>query len=150
MPTQPSLRVAKIRTHVFDKTPETPRMILFLQVHQLVQNDVVADRRRHLNEPIVQSDSSGLRARSPTRSLVANGKTRDDEAVFSREFIQARANFFPRERAQIDLDTTTNTVTVSREQRTIGVLNRPPILRVVPYAEADQLTPQHHRRAVDP
>ena len=50
--------------------PEPRAVILLPQVHQLVDEHVLGDRRRHLDEPEVQRDRPCARARAPARSLI--------------------------------------------------------------------------------
>lgn len=136
---------------MFHQTPEPARMILFLQVHQLMQDDVIAHRRRHLNQPIVQRDSSCSRARSPTRALIADREPQNDELMFIRELVQARAHLVARKRAQIRLDTAANAAIPTRQDhRSISVLNRPVALRIELDTQAYQFTAEHHRGAIDP
>ena len=74
---QPALGVAVIRTDSFNQPPEARRVILLLQMHQLVEQDVIAYRRRHLQQAVVECNPSRSRAGSPARPLVANAETGD-------------------------------------------------------------------------
>ena len=60
------------------------------QMHQLVDKNVIPDRRRHQHQSPVQADVPVTAAGSPPRTLVANAHARDDQAVLRREFQQAR------------------------------------------------------------
>src|ERR1051326_286271 len=51
---QPSLRRLVIRAAPLDFAPEPRRVVHLLQVRQFVQNQVVANKWRRLNEPPVQ------------------------------------------------------------------------------------------------
>ena len=51
---QPGFRVAIIRTRLLDVSPVARGVVHLPQVHQLVEDDVVAHERRKLNEPPVQ------------------------------------------------------------------------------------------------
>lgn len=53
---QPPARVLIVRARVRDKAPEVTRMIEPAQMHELMNEDVVADRVRHQEETPVQTD----------------------------------------------------------------------------------------------
>src|ERR1700693_5487977 len=74
---EPLLRDLEIRTHRFDLLPESAGVVVFPQVHQLVQDDVFPDMRRCLNQSPVQGDGSTTGTRSPARPLVADRNTAD-------------------------------------------------------------------------
>jgi hypothetical protein len=65
-------------------------MIEPAQVHQLVNDDVVAHSIGHQHEPPVQTDVPFRRTRSPTPPLIANADLGDDEPVPLRQFAQPR------------------------------------------------------------
>jgi hypothetical protein len=56
-------------------------MILLFDVHQLVDEHIIAHIRRHLQQPKIQCDVAIPGARSPARSLVPNGHATDAQAV---------------------------------------------------------------------
>src|ERR671913_679778 len=87
---EPSLRFAERGARGLDQPPEAARVILLAQVHQLVDEDVIANGVRRLHQPEVQGDDALARARSPSRSLVANRDAGDLQAVRLRQFLQAR------------------------------------------------------------
>jgi hypothetical protein len=62
----------EVRTRGFDERPEGPRVVEPPQMHQLVDQDIVAHRRGHQDEPPVQADETVASARAPARALVAN------------------------------------------------------------------------------
>ena len=65
-------------------------MVHSAQVHQLVNKNVIPDRRRHEHQSPIQADVPVTAAGSPPRTLVANAHPRHDEAMLRREFQQAR------------------------------------------------------------
>ena len=101
---QPTLGVAKSGTDRLDQAPETAGVVLLLDVHQLVEQHVVADVRRHLHEPEIEGDVAVARARSPARALIAYRDGADLEAVLDRELAQARQEDGPGQLAQVVLD----------------------------------------------
>jgi hypothetical protein len=68
-------------------------MIEPAQVHQLVNDDVVAHRIGHQHEPPIQTDVSFWRTRSPAPPLIANADLRNHEPVSLRQFVQSRWKF---------------------------------------------------------
>src|SRR5690349_9465632 len=87
---EPALRVAIGRADGRHQGPEPPRVVLLAQVHQLVQQDVLAYVRRHLHEPEVQRDRAGPRARTPSRTLIPDAHACHGQAVFRRQRDQTR------------------------------------------------------------
>src|SRR5687767_13321946 len=65
-------------------------MVGLLDVHQLVQDDVVAHGSRHLHQPPVEGDGAARRATAPPRSLIANRHAADDETVLKRQITASR------------------------------------------------------------
>jgi len=65
-------------------------MVHSAQVHQLVNKNVIPDRRRHQHQSPIQADVPVTAAGSPPRTLVANAHARDDETMLRCEFQQAR------------------------------------------------------------
>ncbi len=121
---QPVLAVAEVRAHSFHFLPESARMILFPQMHQLVKNHVVADGRRHLNQAIVQRDPSGPRAGTPSRPLISNRERRHNQLVSSSKLEQPFAQFSSRNVAQVRFNARSNGSLCSRNaNRTITVLD---------------------------
>ena len=104
MSPQPPLGQTKVRADRLDQPPEAPRMILLFQVHQLMQEHVITNRRRHLHEPIVQRNSPGARARSPSRPLVSNRQSRNPQAVFDRQRVQSPSKLVVRKGSEIAFD----------------------------------------------
>jgi len=60
------------------------------EVHQLMNKNVIPDRRRHEYQSPVQADVSVAATGSPPRTLVANADARDDEPMLRGELQQAR------------------------------------------------------------
>ncbi len=81
--------------------PECRRVIHPLQVHQLVDEHVIADPVRHLQEPPVQADVPARRTRSPTRALIPDTDARHRDTVTRRQLQQPCRELEPRPRAQL-------------------------------------------------
>jgi hypothetical protein len=67
---QPLTRALIIGARVRDQAPEMARVIETPQMHQLVNEHVVAHRVRHQHKTPVETDVTGRGARSPTRALI--------------------------------------------------------------------------------
>lgn len=63
------------------------------EMHQLVNQHVLAHEARHQHEPPVQADVPRGRARSPSRPLVANADASHGEAVGGGELSELRRQF---------------------------------------------------------
>ena len=116
MSPKPTLGETKIRAGRLNETPEAARMILLLQVHQLVEEHVVADRRRHLHEPVVQRNSASARAGSPTRSLISDRQPRHRQPMCARERMESRPELLASKRSQIGFNTAPKIVVVTAVQ----------------------------------
>ena len=64
-------------------------MILLPQMHQLVNEHVIANLLGHLHQAKVQRDLAGARARSPPRTLISDADTTDVESVLSCQIVQS-------------------------------------------------------------
>ena len=80
--------------------PERRRMIEPLEVHQLVNQHVLADKIGHQHQPPVQADMPLPRARSPARSLVPHADARYGQAVQRRQPPQLVRKIVCRARSQ--------------------------------------------------
>ena len=87
---QPLAGLLVARTRRGHVLPEPLRVIQLAPVHQLVNHDVLADERRHQDQPPVQRDRSARRARAPARSLIADRDARHGNAVRDRPARAAR------------------------------------------------------------
>ena len=90
IPAQPLPRLVIIRTCMRDQTPEMARVIEPTQVHQLVNQHVVAHAVGHQYQTPVQADMTRWRARSPARPLVTYAHTRHLQPVMCSQLHQAR------------------------------------------------------------
>src|SRR5919197_2558781 len=68
---QPPLGVLIAWTHSRNELPELRRVIHAAQVHQLVDQDIVADPIGREDQAPVQRDPAARRTRSPARTLIA-------------------------------------------------------------------------------
>ena len=73
---QPAPRVLVVGARMCDKAPEVARMVEPPEMHQLVNQHIVADGVWHQYEPPVQTDVTGRRAGSPSRALIAYADAR--------------------------------------------------------------------------
>src|SRR5215471_122951 len=83
---QPAARRLIVGTLLRDKPPELRRMIEPSQVHQLVNEHVIAHPGGHVDQAPVQADVSRWGARTPTPSLIANADPPDGETERRRQF----------------------------------------------------------------
>src|SRR6185369_16425420 len=90
---EPSFRVAEPRAGGFHQTPEADRVVWLAQVHQIVDEDVLADVRRHEEQTVVERDIAPRRTRSPARALIADGDPADGQAVTRGQREQLRRQF---------------------------------------------------------
>jgi len=76
------------------------------EVHQLMNKNVIPDRRRHEHQPPVQADVPVAAAGAPPRTLVANADAREDEPMLRSELQQAwgqlAASLFAKRAAIVD------------------------------------------------
>ena len=98
---QPGARRFEVGTRASHQPPERRRVIHPLQMHQLVDHHVVADRVRHLHEPPVEADAALPRARAPSPALIADADTLDLEAVPRGELAEPRRQLAPRPIAEL-------------------------------------------------
>ena len=75
------------RTDAFHFPPETRRVVHLTQVHQFVEENVITDKRRGLNQPPIQRNGATPRARTPPRSLVADSNPSNGQLMRRRKFI---------------------------------------------------------------
>lgn len=68
-------------------------MILLFEVHQLVNEHVIANGVRRLHQPEVQGNCAGVRARPPPRPLIANADALHRQRLLAREFEKTRNQF---------------------------------------------------------
>ena len=80
VPFEPVLCLAEAGAGGFDQPPESNGMVGLAQVHQFVDQDVLAHGVWHQQEPVVQRDVSARRAGSPARALVADRHFADLQA----------------------------------------------------------------------
>ena len=136
-----------------DQTPESHRVIRLAHVHQLVQQYVLADGRRHLDQTEVERDVAAARARPPPRSLVPHGDPADRDPVLCRERVQRRHDLGVRQRAQVALDRRTDIAGLSRQSLTRSIAVDDLAAAASRRVDADDdhgRAAQQNRRAVGP
>ena len=89
MPPQPVAGLAVVRTCVSDESPVRGRMVHPAQVHQLVNQNVIAYRWRHQHQSPVQTDVAVTPAGAPPRALIPDADARHDESVARCQVEQA-------------------------------------------------------------
>ena len=87
---EPSFRVAEPWAGGLHESPEADRVVWLAQVHQLVNEDVLADFWRHEQETVVERDVAAGRARTPARTLIADGHPAHGETVLRGQREQLR------------------------------------------------------------
>jgi len=65
------------------------------EVHQLVDQNVIANRLRHQDQSPVQADVTVTPARTPPRALIPNADAADRESVACRQFEQPLGQLAP-------------------------------------------------------
>ena len=90
---QPRFGFAEVWAGGFDAAPEAGGVVHFVEVHQLVDDDVVAHEGRGLDEAPVERDRGASGAGAPARALVADGHAGDAELMRGSEFEDAREEF---------------------------------------------------------
>ena len=78
---EPLSRVVVVGARVCNEAPEMTRVIEPSQMHQLVNQDIIADAVRHQHESPIQADVTGGRAGSPARALIPDAHARHVDAV---------------------------------------------------------------------
>ncbi len=86
---QPSARLLVAGTRMSDEAPEVAGMIEASQMHQLVNQHVVANRVGHQDETPVEGDVACRRAGPPARALIPYTDARHRQAVMVRQATQA-------------------------------------------------------------
>ena len=100
---KPALCRLEIRTDALDFAPEPVRMIHVQDMAKLVQNDVVLNARRRLNEPPIQRDRPASGTGAPTRSLVTDRNATNSELMSCGKFQYARRKFIRRQLPEMPL-----------------------------------------------
>jgi len=96
MPPQPVTSGAVIGACLGNQPPVRRRMVHPAEVHQFVDQDVVADPCRHQHQSPVQADVAVTSAGTPPRSLITNTDAADGKPMACRQFEQPRREFTPR------------------------------------------------------
>lgn len=73
-----------------DEAPEMAGVIETTEVHQFVNQHILADRVRHQYEPPIQANQTGRRAGSPSRALITYADTRHMKSMMFGEAQQLR------------------------------------------------------------
>ena len=87
---QPTAGRLVTRAGVRDETPEMARVIETPQMHEFMNQHVIANRVRHQYEPPIEADVTRRRAGSPPRTLIAYADARDMESVMLSQAPQVR------------------------------------------------------------
>ena len=89
VPPKPVAGLTITGTCVSDEAPVRGRMVQPEQVHQLVNQDVIAYRWRHQHQSPVQTDVAVTAAGAPPRALIPDAHACHDEPVACGQFEQA-------------------------------------------------------------
>jgi hypothetical protein len=73
-------------------------------MHELVQEHVLANKLRHLDQPPIERDRPRRRARTPSCPLITDRDARDADVVLLREREQLRGQFTTRSIAKRGLE----------------------------------------------
>lgn len=120
-------------------------MVLLPQVHQFVDQHVVANFRRHLHEPEVQRDVPIARARSPSRALIPDRYVAHFQTVPCRQFLKPGNEFGARQLPEIGFNRRTQAFGMSEAQALRSVTHlapRPARCHVDEYAVPAQQNPR--------
>lgn len=98
---QPLTCDLEIRTCLGDEPPESTRVVELPEMHQLVDEHVIAHAVWHQDEAPVQTDVSGWRARAPSRALIAYAHLGDRQAVLGGKAMQPRRKLARRSQPQL-------------------------------------------------
>jgi len=96
VPPQPVASGGVIGARLGDEPPVRRRMVHPAEVHQFVDQDVVADPCRHQHESPVEADVAVTSAGTPPRSLIPHTHAADGKPIPCRQFEQPRREFTPR------------------------------------------------------
>lgn len=77
----------------FDLAPELDRVVHLPGMHEFVEDDVIADKRRRLDEAPIQRDGAAAGAGTPAGALVADTDSGDGATVGGGECERARGKF---------------------------------------------------------
>lgn len=101
---QPCLGCAVIRARFFDVLPVAYGVVHLPQMHQLVNDDVVADKLRHLNQSPVQRHCPTTRTGSPPRPLISHRDASNAALQRSRNELNAGRQFPSGQRPKMTFD----------------------------------------------
>ena len=89
MPPQPVASRSVLRIGIGDEAPVRRRMVHPVQMHQFVDQNVIAHRCRHQHQSPVQADMTVTPAGTPPRSLIAHADACHGEPVLRCQFEQS-------------------------------------------------------------
>ncbi len=96
MPPQPVAGGAVVGTCLGHQPPVRRRMVHPSQVHQFVDQDVIANPGRHQHQSPIQADMAVAPTGTPPRSLIPNADAADAKAIACCQFQQPRRELTPR------------------------------------------------------
>lgn len=107
---EPFFGFAVAREGGFDVGPEEGGVVHLLEVHEFVDDDVVADEDGRLDETPVEGNGFANGAGPPAGALVADGNAADIHAVLHGEFVSASGEFAGGEGAEAGFNGATEVV----------------------------------------
>ena len=87
---QPLTGILVAGTRMRDEAPEMAGVIETTEVHQFVNQHILADRVGHQYEPPIQANEAGRRAGAPSRALIAYADARHMKSMMLGEAQQLR------------------------------------------------------------
>ena len=104
MLSDPQLRLSVIWAQLFHQPPKPLGMVVLTGMRQLMEDDIIPDCVRHLNQPPVERDGSSSRTRAPAGPLIADGDAIDCQGVLSSQRQRTRRQLFGRQLAEMALN----------------------------------------------
>ena len=94
---QPAFGLKVIGEHCCHLPPEARRVVHLPEMHQFMEDDVIAHARRRLDQPPIERNRAAAGTRAPPGALIAHGHAPDGQLMARRELHHARRQFrFPR------------------------------------------------------
>jgi len=101
---EPEFGIAPSGTNRFDLAPESLRMVHLAKVHEFVEDDVIDDVWRSLDQPPVEVDDAAGGAGAPAGALIADGNAGDLAVGLGGELADARDEFGDGDGAEVARD----------------------------------------------
>jgi hypothetical protein len=136
---EPAFSFAEIGAEAGDLTPEPPGMVHFLEVGQFVQDEVVANGDRGLDQTPVEGDGTAARAGAPAGTLVAHRDAEDRQAMLSCQFEHPGRQLLRRQTPEMPLDSRTEVSGWICNVHNLGTAADQMGLTICPWLKPDRL-----------